>query len=98
MAIKWVIAILIMAIIQKTLTPWGILLLGELFQNNHHHAKDSANFAQKWFEFDPAFQVMKVLNFVGIIKLKKPAPAVVAPPPTYQRSHVHAKKEEMVEA
>jgi stearoyl-CoA desaturase (delta-9 desaturase) len=54
----------------KNTSPWGILLMGELFQNNHHKFKDSPNFAQKWFELDPTYPVMKVLNWVGIIKLK----------------------------
>lgn len=54
----------------RNTTPWGILLMGELFQNNHHKFKDSPNFAKKWFEFDPSYQVMKFFNFVGIIKLK----------------------------
>ncbi|WP_217606264.1 acyl-CoA desaturase [Chitinophaga sp. GbtcB8] len=51
-------------------SPWGIILLGELFQNNHHKFKDSPNFAKKWFELDPTYPVMKVMNWVGIIKLK----------------------------
>jgi|ERR1044072_866581 stearoyl-CoA desaturase (delta-9 desaturase) len=54
----------------RNTSPWGILLLGELFQNNHHMYKDSPNFAKKWFEFDPTYPVMKLMNFVGIIKLK----------------------------
>ncbi|MEJ7626809.1 MAG: fatty acid desaturase [Ferruginibacter sp.] len=54
----------------RNTTPWGIFLMGELFQNNHHHAKESANFAKKWYEFDLTFIVMKVLNATGIIKLK----------------------------
>jgi stearoyl-CoA desaturase (delta-9 desaturase) len=54
----------------KNTSPWGILLMGELFQNNHHKFKDSPNFAKKWFEFDPSYQVMKLFNFIGIIKLK----------------------------
>lgn len=60
----------------KNTSPWGIILLGELFQNNHHKFKDSPNFAKKWYEFDPSFQVMKLLNFVGVIKLK---PAYISP-------------------
>lgn len=55
----------------KNTSPWGIVLMGELFQNNHHFAKEDANFAKKWFEFDLTFQVMKVFNFIGIIKLNK---------------------------
>lgn len=54
--------------------PWGILLMGELFQNNHHYAKDSANFAQKWYEFDVTYVIMKGLHAAHIIRLK---PALV---------------------
>ena len=54
-------------------TPWGFLLMGELFQNNHHHAKDSANFAKKWFEFDMTYVIMKGMHAVRIIKLKPAA-------------------------
>lgn len=50
-------------------SPWGVVLMGELFQNNHHHQKDNANFARKWFEFDLTFQLMRVLNSMGIIQL-----------------------------
>ena len=55
----------------KNTSPWGILLMGELFQNNHHHAKDDANFAKKWYEFDMTYLIMKGLNTVGIIKINK---------------------------
>jgi len=46
------------------------LLMGELFQNNHHKLPLRPNFGVKWFEFDPAYQLIKVLNFFGAIKLK----------------------------
>jgi len=56
--------------------PWGIFLLGELFQNNHHKHGKSANFAQRWFEWDPTYTVMKVMHFFHIIRLKPiPVPA-----------------------
>lgn len=54
----------------KNTSPWGVLLMGELFQNNHHNAKDNANFARRWFEFDATFFVMRCLHHVRIIKLK----------------------------
>lgn len=54
----------------KNSTPLGIFLMGELFQNNHHHAKDDANFAKRWFEFDLTYLIMRGLNLTGIIKLK----------------------------
>ncbi|WP_341839842.1 acyl-CoA desaturase [Chitinophaga caseinilytica] len=60
--------------------PWGIFLLGELFQNNHHKHKDSANFAKKWFEFDPTYPVMRVMDFLGMIKLRQTATAKIAVP------------------
>lgn len=48
---------------------FDFLLLGELFQNNHHHAGARANFAVKWYEIDPVYPIMKVFNKVGMIKL-----------------------------
>ncbi|MCU0322274.1 MAG: fatty acid desaturase [Chitinophagaceae bacterium] len=53
----------------KNTSPWGIVLMGELFQNNHHYAKDDANFAKKWFEFDLTYVIMKGMNAVGIIQI-----------------------------
>jgi stearoyl-CoA desaturase (delta-9 desaturase) len=53
-----------------------VLMGGELFQNNHHKFAHSANFAMKWFEFDPTYPVIKVLNFLHIIRLEKVKAAV----------------------
>ncbi len=55
----------------KNSTPWGIIMMGELFQNNHHHAKNNANFARKWFEFDLTYIIMRGLHRLRIIKLIK---------------------------
>lgn len=53
----------------KNLMPIELFMMGEGFHNNHHtHGKD-ANFAKKWFEIDPSFQVIKLLNLIGIIQL-----------------------------
>ena len=43
------------------------LTVGELFQNNHHKFGQSPNFAVRWFEIDPTYQVMRVLAWLGII-------------------------------
>jgi stearoyl-CoA desaturase (delta-9 desaturase) len=40
---------------------------GELLQNNHHRFAQSPNFAVRWFEIDPAFQVMRVMSWLKII-------------------------------
>jgi stearoyl-CoA desaturase (delta-9 desaturase) len=45
------------------------LMLGELFQNNHHHAGARPNFAAKWYEIDPVYPFIKLFNKIGMIKL-----------------------------
>jgi len=36
----------------KNSTSFGVLLMGGLFQNNHHQDKVNVNLARRWFEFD----------------------------------------------
>jgi stearoyl-CoA desaturase (delta-9 desaturase) len=45
-----------------------VLMMGELFQNNHHKLPNRVNFGVKWFEFDPTYPVIKLLSWVGIIR------------------------------
>lgn len=53
----------------KNTSPWGVLLMGELFQNNHHHAKNNANFARRWFEFDATYLIMRLMQRLTIIRI-----------------------------
>ncbi len=46
------------------------LMLGELFQNNHHKLPNRVNFGTKWFEFDPTYPIIRFLDWVKIIRLK----------------------------
>lgn len=55
----------------KNTVPIDIFLMGELMQNNHHKSPNNVNFAKKKFEFDPTFPLVVILNWVGIIKLRK---------------------------
>lgn len=55
----------------KNSLPIDFLLMGELMQNNHHKSPNSINFAKKWYEFDPTYPVILLLNKVRIIHLKK---------------------------
>lgn len=55
----------------KNTTPFDFLMLGELFQNNHHRHPNSANFGKRWFEIDPVYPIMKMMHWVGIIRLRK---------------------------
>jgi stearoyl-CoA desaturase (delta-9 desaturase) len=53
----------------KNTLIFDFLMLGELFQNNHHHAGARPNFAAKWWEIDPVYPIIKILDKVKIIKL-----------------------------
>jgi stearoyl-CoA desaturase (delta-9 desaturase) len=46
---------------------FDLVTWGELFQNNHHKFGMSPNFAARWFELDPSYQVMRVFAWLGII-------------------------------
>ena len=56
---------------------FDVLTMGELFQNNHHHSSRNANFAHRWFEIDPAFQLMRLMAKVGIIRFVVPPKGMV---------------------
>jgi len=47
-----------------------VVMMGELFQNNHHKRPNAANFGAKWFEFDPTYPMIKLLSGLNIIKMR----------------------------
>jgi stearoyl-CoA desaturase (Delta-9 desaturase) len=53
----------------KNSLPFDFITGGELFQNNHHRYGARPNFATKWWEIDPTYPIIKLLNAVGVIKL-----------------------------
>ncbi|MCU0431331.1 MAG: acyl-CoA desaturase [Cytophagaceae bacterium] len=55
----------------KNLMPVDVFMMGEGFHNNHHTHGSSPNFAFRWFEIDPTYQIMKVLDLLHIIRLPK---------------------------
>lgn len=55
----------------KNLMPVDVFMMGEGFHNNHHTYGNRANFAYKWYEIDPTYQVIKLFNVLGIIQLPK---------------------------
>jgi stearoyl-CoA desaturase (Delta-9 desaturase) len=55
----------------KNIIPVDIIFWGEGYHNNHHKHPSSPSNAVKWFEWDPAYGVMRVMHFLRIIKLKR---------------------------
>ena len=55
----------------KNTLPFDFLTFGELFQNNHHKFPQKVNFAVKPFEIDPAYPVIKIFDWLGIIQLNR---------------------------
>jgi len=56
----------------KNLLPLDLVMFGEAYHNNHHKFSHRANFGGiKWFEIDPAYQIMRTLDKIGIIQLNR---------------------------
>jgi stearoyl-CoA desaturase (Delta-9 desaturase) len=47
-----------------------LLMWGESLHNNHHKNPANANFARRWFEFDPMYPFIILMNRLRIIRLK----------------------------
>jgi stearoyl-CoA desaturase (Delta-9 desaturase) len=45
------------------------LMMGELYQNNHHENYMDPNFAKKWYEVDPTYPFIKLFQGLGIVKM-----------------------------
>lgn len=65
----------------RNVLPWDVVTLGELFQNNHHRHAQSAKFAQRRFEWDPAHGLIRVLTALGIAGVSEKPLAAGAPAP-----------------
>lgn len=57
----------------KNLFPVDLLMLGEGLHNNHHKFGGRANFAVRKFEFDPLYPVIRMMDWLKIIRLRKAA-------------------------
>lgn len=53
----------------KNTLPIDFMLMGELYQNNHHKNGKRLNFAHRNFEVDFTYIIAKVLNSLKVIKL-----------------------------
>src|SRR5271170_2037465 len=56
----------------------AIITMGEGWHNNHHAYQSSARQGFRWWEYDPTFYLLKLLERLGVVwKLKRPTPEVV---------------------
>jgi stearoyl-CoA desaturase (delta-9 desaturase) len=63
------------------IVPWGILIGGEELHNNHHAFTTSARLSSKWYEFDIGWMYIRMLEALGLAKVKRvaPIPQFIAP-------------------
>ena len=56
----------------KNFLPFDFLMMGEAYHNNHHKRSGNPNFGGvRWHEIDPTFLIMRLLDGLGIIHIKK---------------------------
>ncbi|GAB4167649.1 MAG: acyl-CoA desaturase [Calditrichia bacterium] len=55
----------------KNSIPFDFLLLGELFQNNHHANPNSVKFTSRWWEIDFGYLLMSLLSKFGLMRIRK---------------------------
>ncbi len=54
----------------RNFLPFDFLMMGESYHNNHHKYGSRANFGGiRWHEIDPTYQVIKLLNKLGVITM-----------------------------
>ncbi|HET8694062.1 MAG TPA: fatty acid desaturase [Aquabacterium sp.] len=56
------------------ISPWGVIIGGEELHNNHHTYPTSAKLSVKPFEFDIGWGYIRVLEWMGLAKVRKIAP------------------------
>lgn len=54
----------------RNLFPVEMVMMGEGLHNNHHTHAGRANFAVKWWEFDPTWPMIRLLHGLRIIRLR----------------------------
>lgn len=62
------------------IVPWGILIGGEELHNNHHTYGSSAKLSAKWWEFDIGWMYIRILQALGLARVKKLPPQLVSDP------------------
>ena len=50
-----------------------VLMMGEAYHNNHHKNPSGTNFGYRWYEIDATFMIIRLLNWMKIIRIQKAA-------------------------
>jgi stearoyl-CoA desaturase (delta-9 desaturase) len=58
----------------RNIACFGFLIGGEELHNNHHAFASSAKFSTRWWEFDLGWAYIRVLQWLGLARVKKLAP------------------------
>lgn len=62
------------------IVPWGTIVGGEELHNNHHAFASSAKFSVQWYEFDIGWMYIRILETLGLARVKKLPPRMVEVP------------------
>ncbi len=62
------------------IVPWGMLIGGEELHNNHHAYPSSARLSVKWYEVDIGWWYIRLLQSIGLARVKKVPPMIVFDP------------------
>lgn len=60
--------------------PWGIVIGGEELHNNHHTYGSSAKLSAKWWEFDIGWMYIRIMEALGLARVKKLPPQLITNP------------------
>ena len=72
----------------KNFLPVDFLMMGESYHNNHHKNGSRPNFGGiRWHEIDPTYQVMRLLNRLGIISVAKHKQIKLSEAKTFAKLH-----------
>ena len=67
----------------RNIVPWGILIGGEELHNNHHAHVTSARLSSRPYEFDIGWMYIRMLEKVGLARVKRLAPRLTAQSAAY---------------
>ena len=48
-----------------------LLMMGEAYHNNHHKYPSAVNFGYRWYEIDPTYWMIRLLNRLRVIRVHK---------------------------